>query len=128
MSFIAACSSESPDKLYGVYKDSNNNRDKYGYIYCFEISEKQIYSKKLGWLDVNKIQKDGNLWVIEASNFMKYKNPQILKFKIIDDNTIEYVETKDNQEKLIRTYTKITTDEYKHIQNDQLLEDYPSLF
>lgn len=123
---ITACS-ESPDKLYGFYKDINEKRDSFGYIKSLTISEKEIYSKNwdFGVRKINKIYKDNDCWIIECKhNLLLPNEKEIIKLKIIDDNTIEHI----INEKSAKKYIRISEDEYKNILNTPEVKPFPKLF
>lgn len=126
---ITACFSESPDKLYGVYKDVNEERDREGYIITISISDNRIKFNTIGSI-ANPIlppEKEGDFWIAKNPN-----NKNIVaKIKELAPNTIEYTRVRNGQEKSLGKYVKITEEEFKTIQNTPIkpeLKEFPSLF
>ncbi len=125
---ITACS-ESPDKLYGVYKDINDERDKQGYIITLTISDNRIEFNTIGSIPypILPLIKEGDFWVAKNPNSKNI----VAKLKELDPNTIEYIRIRKGQEKSLGKYVKITEEEFKNIQNTPIKpirKEYPSLF
>ena len=125
---ITACS-ESPDKLYGVYKDINDERDKQGYIITLTISDNRIEFNTIGSIPypILPLIKEGDFWVAKNPNSKNI----VAKLKELDPNTIEYIRIRKGQEKSLGKYVKITEEEFKNIQITPIKpirKEYPSLF
>lgn len=125
---ITACS-ESPDKLYGVYKDINDERDKQGYIITLTISDNRIEFNTIGSIPypILPLIKEGDFWVAKNPNSKNI----VAKLKELAPNTIEYIRIRKGQEKSLGKYVKITEEEFKNIQNTPIKpirKEYPSLF
>lgn len=125
---ITACS-ESPDKLYGVYKDINDERDKQGYIITLTISDNRIKFNAIGSIPypILPLIKEGDFWVAKNPNSKNI----VAKLKEVAPNTIEYIRIRKGQEKFLGKYVKITEEEFKNIQNTPIKpirKEYPSLF
>lgn len=124
---ITACS-ESPEKLYGIYKIVSEERDREGYIRTITISDNRITFKIIG--DPHPI-----LPLVKENDFWVAKNPNsketIAKFKELEPNTIEYIDIERGEEKSLGKYVKITEEEFNNIQRTPIkpkLKEYPSLF
>lgn len=125
---ISACS-ESPDKLYGVYKIVSEERDKQGYIITFTLSDKRIEFNTTGSIPylTLPLMKEGDFWLAKNPN----SGDIIAKFKELEPNTIEYIRIRGDKEKSLGKFVKITDEEFKTIQNTPIkpkLKEYPSLF
>lgn len=126
---ITACSSESPEKLYGVYKIVSEERDKQGYIITFTLSDKRVEFNATGSIPypILPLMKEGDFWLAKSPN----SGDIIAKFKELEPNTIEYIRIRGNKEKSLGKFVKITDEEFKTIQNTPIkpkLKEYPSLF
>ena len=120
---LTACF-ESPDKLYGFYKNLNDKQlDPFGRIETLSITKDKIQLS--GWdfpIEITKINKQQNSWVIVG------KAPygeRIVKIEIIDENTIKYMYNDD--EKSVRKFIKITEEEFNKLQEIPRTK-LPSLF
>ncbi len=113
MTSITACT-DSPDKIYGIYKDVNEKRDMWGYIYTLSVSEKEIkFTDSAINYPVKKYVKKDDNWIAENPN----GPTRFAVLKFIDKNTFEYIRHSEGQEKFIGTYVKITDEEFKTIRN-----------
>lgn len=124
LTYITACT-ESPNKLYGVYKDINEKRDILGYVTTLTLSDKVIEFNTSGSIPFPILppQKDGDLWIAKNPNNSHY----YAKLKEIAPNTIEYYEINNGKEDFIGTFIKITEGEFKHIQETPKVEKIKEL-
>lgn len=124
---ITACS-ESPDKLYGVYKIVNDERDREGYIKTLTISEDKIKFRIITHpYPTLPLIKEGDFWLAKSSN----SGNIIAKFKELEPNIIECIRVSRGKEESFGKYVKITDEEFKTIQNTPIKpkpKEYPSLF
>lgn len=109
---LTACF-ESPDKLYGFYKNLNDKQlDILGRIETLSITKDSI--KLSGWdfpAEIIKIDKQKNTWVITRKSWY---GERITKLEIIDENTIKYLP--DDDEKSVRKFVKISEEEFNSLQ------------
>lgn len=123
LSFVTACS-ESPEKLYGFYKNLNDKQlDPLGRIETLSITKDKI--KLSGWdfaSDIIKIDKQKNTWLITKKSWF---GENIIKIEVLDENTIKYMYEDD--EKSVRKFIKITEEEFNKLQKVPRTK-LPSLF
>lgn len=113
MASITACT-DSPEKIYGVYKDVNEKRDMWGYIYTLSVSEKEIrFTDNAVNFPVKRYVKKDNCWIAENPNGSHI----FATLDFIDDKTFKYTHTVDARERTIGTYVKISDEEFKTIRN-----------
>ena len=120
---LTACF-ESPDKLYGFYKNLNDKQlDQMGRIETLSITKDKIQLSRMTLpVEITKIDKQKNAWVITGKGQYGEK---IIVLEIIDENTIKYMYKDD--EKSVRKFIKITEEEFNRLQEIQK-SNYPSLF
>lgn len=110
---IIACTSEFPEKLYGYYKNNNNKLDQLARIETLNFMKDKISISSWDFpLKINNKNKNGEYWIIEGKNSY---GKQSIRLVIINENEIELIRLKDNKEKSIGKYIKITEEEYKNI-------------
>lgn len=123
---IIACTSEFPEKLYGYYKNDNEKLDQLARIETLIFMKDEISISSWDFpLKINNKNKNGEYWIIEGKNSY---GDQTIKLIIINENEVELIKIKDNKEKSIGKYIKITEEEYKHILKSPKLKEFPSLF
>lgn len=115
---MTACS-ESPDKLYGYWKNER---------YKFMINENNFEFNKHLYPNIT-LTKKGELWTTnEIGKFLGASCSY--SFKLIDDNTVETLENIGTEVKNIGKYTRITKQDYEteEIVQETELKEFPSLF
>lgn len=120
---LTACF-ESPDKLYGFYKNLNDKQlDPFGRIETLLITKDKI--ELSGWdfaADIIKIDKQKNTWLITKKSWF---GENIIKIEVLDENSIKYMYEDD--EKSVRKFIKITEEEFNKLQKIPRTK-LPSLF
>lgn len=113
MTSITACS-DSPEKIYGIYKDVTEKRGSHGYIYTLEVSEKEIRLTDSDFpFSVKQYVKKDNGWIAENPNGSEI----FATLDFINENTFKYTENIKGKEKVFGTYVRITDEEFKTIRN-----------